>query len=66
MKMAKQKNKKERILLYKATHKLLCPNCEGKSPRELMIENMASIPFLVRSKCKKCGYDGMLVEVKIE
>ena len=57
--------RKERILLYKATHKLLCPKCEGKSARELMIENMASIPFLVQGKCEKCGYEGMFVEVKV-
>ena len=57
---------KERDLLYRAAHKLLCPQCEGKSARELMIENMAVIPFLVNTKCSVCGYDGMLIEVPIK
>lgn len=59
----KKLNRKERILLYKATHKLLCPHCEGKSARQLMIENMAVIPMLVQTKCSVCGYKGMLIEV---
>lgn len=59
------KNREERKLLYKATHKYLCPRCEGKSAKQLMIENMFAIPFLVKTKCSVCGYDGMLVEVPI-
>lgn len=59
----KKPSLKERKLLYQATHKLLCPKCEGKSPRQLMLENMFVIPFLVKSKCPVCGYDGMLIEV---
>lgn len=55
----------ERKMLYKATHKLLCPRCEGKTVPTLVLENRATIPLLVKSKCKKCGYDGMLVEVAI-
>jgi transcription elongation factor Elf1 len=55
---------KERKLLYKATHKYLCPRCEGKTSKQLMLENMFDIPFLVKTKCSVCGYDeGMLVEV---
>lgn len=42
-----------------------CPQCEGKSPRGLMLENMAVIPFLVKTKCSVCGYDGMLIEVPL-
>lgn len=58
-----QNKKLEQLLNYKKTHKLICPNCEGKTARQLMIENMAVIPMLVRTKCRKCGYDGMLIEV---
>jgi len=62
----KKQSRKERIIVYKATHKLLCPTCEGKSVKELMIENMATIPFLVKSKCVICGYDGTLVEISLQ
>lgn len=31
----KKLNRKERILLYKVAHKLLCPQCEGKTARQL-------------------------------
>ena len=61
----KKQSRKERILLYKATHKLLCPQCEGKTPKQLMFENMTEIPFLVKSKCSICGYDGMFVEIPV-
>jgi len=54
---------KEKKMRYKVTHKFLCPQCEGKSARQLMIENMADVPFLVKTKCFMCGYDGMRVEV---
>lgn len=64
--MTTKKRRKERILLYKVTHKLLCPRCEAKSARQLMIENMAVIPMLVKTKCSVCGYIGMLIEVPIE
>jgi len=58
------RSRKEQKILYKATHKYLCPKCEGKSAKQLMIENMFDIPFLVKTKCSVCGYDeGMLVEV---
>ena len=62
----KKPSRKERILLYKATHKLLCPQCEGKSARQLMIENMPVIPMLVQTKCSICGYEGMLIEVPVD
>jgi len=58
--------KRERELFYKATHKLLCPKCEGVSVPKLMIQHINDIPFLVKSKCKICGYEGMLVEVPVE
>jgi len=57
--------KKERKIYYKATHKLLCPQCEGTCARDLMLKHMHVIPFLVKSKCKICGYDGMFVEVPL-
>lgn len=61
------KNLKERNLLYQATHKYLCPRCERKSTKQLMIENMFDIPFLVKTKCTVCGYDeGMLIEVPLD
>ena len=57
--------RRERELFYKATHKLLCPKCEGVPLPKLMIQNMGIIPFLVTSKCKKCGYEGILVEIPV-
>ena len=30
-----------------------------------LLENMSVIPFLVKTKCAVCGYDGMLIEVPI-
>lgn len=57
---------KEKKLLHNATHTYLCPRCEGKSPKQLMFENMFDIPFLVQTKCKVCGYEGMLIEVPIK
>jgi len=57
------KNRKEQKMLYKATHRYLCPQCEGKTAKQLMLENMFDIPFLVKTKCIVCGYDGMLIEV---
>lgn len=57
--------KQEQILHYKATHKLLCPKCEGTTPHQLMLKYMHLIPFLVKSKCEKCGYDGMFVEIPL-
>ncbi len=57
--------KEEKKILYYTSHKLLCPNCEQKPARELIIENMMELPMLVKTKCSKCGYDGMLVEVRI-
>jgi len=61
----KKQSVKERKLLYRATHKLLYPQCEGKSPKQLMMEHFSDIPFLVKSKCTVCGYEGMLIEVRI-
>ncbi len=63
--MTKKQSQKERKLLYRATHKLLCPQCEGKTPKQLMFEYMAELPFLVKSKCSICGYEGMFIEVRI-
>ncbi len=57
--------RQERILHYKATHKLLCPQCEGTNARDLILKHMHLIPFLVKSKCETCGYDGMFVEVPL-
>lgn len=59
--------RQERILHYKATHKLLCPQCEGTTPHQLMLKHMFKLPFLVKSKspCEKCGYSGMFVEVPL-
>lgn len=65
MQNSKKQSQKERKLWYQATHKLLCPQCEGKTPIQLMLEYMGDIPFLVKSKCVICGYDGMFVEVPI-
>ena len=62
----KKQSRKERILLYKATHKLLSPQCGGKTVPQLMLENMNDIPFLVKSKCDICGYDGMFVEIPLK
>ena len=59
----KKQSLKERKLLYKATHKLLCPKCEGKTAKDLMLEHILEIPFLVRGKCFVCGHHGMLIEV---
>lgn len=59
----KKQSRKERILLYHATHRLLCPQCEGKSLTKLMLEHMGDIPLLVKSKCAICGYDGMFAEI---
>ena len=61
----KKKSRKEQKLLYRATHKYLCPQCESKSPKQLMIENILVIPFLVKTKCSVCGYDGILIEVSV-
>ena len=60
-----KKNRKEQTAYYKATHKLLCPHCERKSAKQLMTENMAVIPMLVKTKCSVCDYEGMLVEVPL-
>jgi hypothetical protein len=62
----RKQSRKERIAHYKATHKLLCSQCEGKTVPQLMIENMDTIPFLVKSKCSICGHDGMLVEILVK
>jgi Zn ribbon nucleic-acid-binding protein len=62
----KKQSVKERKLLYQATHKYLCPQCEGKTPKQLMLENMFDIPFLVQTKCVTCGYEGMLIEIPIK
>jgi len=61
----KKQSQKERRLLYQTTHKLLCPHCEGKTCPQLMIEHMNEIPFLVKSKCSVCGYEGMFIEVPL-
>jgi len=61
----KKQSRKDRKLLYQALHKLLCPKCEGKTPLQLMLENMQVLPFLVKSKCSVCGYEGMFVEVPV-
>ena len=63
--MTKKQSQKERKLLYRATHKLLCPHCEGKTLTQMMLERMAEIPLLVKSKCSVCGYEGMFVEARI-
>lgn len=59
-------NRRERELYYKATHRLLCTKCEGVPVPKLMLQHMNDIPLLVKSKCKKCGYEGMLVEVPVD
>lgn len=61
----KKFSRKEKIAYLKATHKLLCPQCEGKSAKQLMLDNMFVIPMLVKTKCSTCGYEGMLVEVPL-
>jgi DnaJ-class molecular chaperone len=58
-------NRKEQTAYLKATHKLLCPQCEGKSTRQLMMDNMGVIPMLVKTKCSTCGFEGMFVEVPL-
>jgi hypothetical protein len=30
-----------------------------------MLDHMSEIPFLVKSKCSVCGYDGMFAEIPI-
>ena len=64
-KIKKLTKRQEQKLHYKATHKLLCSKCEGTTPMQLMLKHMDKIPFLVKSKCKICGYDGMFVEVPL-
>ena len=61
----KKQSQEERKLLYQATHKLLCPQCEKKTPKDMMFEHMNEIPFLVKSKCSVCGYEGMFIEAPI-
>ncbi len=65
MKGIKKQTQKERRLLYHTTHKLLCPQCEGKPLTKLMLDHMGDIPLLVKSKCATCGYDGMFAEVPV-
>jgi C4-type Zn-finger protein len=59
--------RQERILQYKATHKLLCPQCEGTTTHKLLLKHIGIIPFLVKAEkpCETCGYDGMFVEVPL-
>jgi len=62
--MTKKQSQKERKLLYQVTHRLLCPQCEGKTLKQMMFEHMAELPFLVKSECSVCGYEGLFVEVR--
>ena len=63
--MGRKQSQNERRLLYQSSHKLLCPGCERKTPKEMMFEHMGDLPFLVKSKCAVCGYEGMFVEIPI-
>ena len=57
--------RKIRKLYAKATTKLLCPKCKGKSLPQLLIAHNPSFPLLVRGTCEKCGYSGSLLEISL-
>ncbi len=57
--------REEKEVYRKALMKYLCPICENKPVPTIILENASMIPLLVKGRCQKCGYVGMLVEVPL-